>query len=162
MALVVAVIAGVVGGYFLRWGTEPTKTVTKTVTNAVTETAAPEAYTTSDRVQVALSFDGARCLYSGPGELKAGSTVGVTYTSTVNRGWFIWWLAPGTTYEQLMRSHASGPSDRPSFVRGYAYGTTGFGGSNPYLSISDGDLIAIGCATHPGVVNATMLRVLPG
>lgn len=42
VAAIVASVAGLVGGYFLRWGTEPTKTPTTTVT----ETVAPPATST--------------------------------------------------------------------------------------------------------------------
>lgn len=35
VVVAVAVVAGLVGGYFLRWGTEPTKSVTTTVTETV-------------------------------------------------------------------------------------------------------------------------------
>jgi hypothetical protein len=35
VGVIVAVVAGLAGGYFLRWGTEPTKTVTTTVTETV-------------------------------------------------------------------------------------------------------------------------------
>jgi len=163
VALIVALIAGVVVGYLLRWGIEPTETVTNTVTTSVTETAAPEPYTTSNEVQVRLAFDGTACRYTGPAELRAGSTVAVKYTSTVeDSGWFIWWLHPGTTYEELMRSDAWVPSrDPPSFVSGFMSGWEWFGGSNPYTKISEGQLISIGChGEGTDVFHATLLRVL--
>jgi hypothetical protein len=166
VALIVALIAGVVVGYLLRWGTEPTETATETLPTTVTETAAPEAYTTSDEVRVRLAFDGTACRYTGPAELRAGSTVAVKYTSTVeDPGWFIWWLHPGTTYEELMRADEwVGFRDPPSFVSGYSFTSGfggGFGGSNPYTRISEGNLISIGCRGEgTDVFHATMLRVL--
>ena len=163
-ALIVALISGVVVGYLSRWGTEPTEIVTKTVTATVTETATPEAYTTSNEVRVRLAFDGTACRYTGPAELRAGSMVAVKYTSTVeDPSWFIWWLHRGTTYEELMRADAWVPSrDPPSFVSGFMSGLgSGFGGSNPWTRISEGQLISIGChGEGPAVYHATMLRVL--
>lgn len=159
LAVVVALVLGVVAGYFLRWGTEPTTTSTRTITSIATKTVAPPAFA-GDHVTVHVSYDGTRCLYQGPGELKAGSTVEVKYSSTVpDSTWFMWWLNSSTTYKDLMRWHAG----TLTHSLGDGYSTFGIGGSNPWTKISAGDLISIGCdAPGTPVVNATMMRVVAG
>jgi hypothetical protein len=165
IAAVAALILGGLAGFLLGWAFGPTetRTVTETVTDTVTETVTQAPYTTSRHVTVQLSFDGERCLYSGPAELIAGSTVRVRYDSPdQDSGWFLWWLSPWTTYEDLMGSERRGPEDYSGFGDGYMSGGTGFGGRNPWAEIHEGQLLSIGCATRGHVFHAAMLRVLAG
>lgn len=162
VVVIAALVAGVAGGYLIR-GTVTT-TVTKTVTNTVTETVAPEAYTTSDPAHVRVAFDGTSCSYTGPAELRAGSTVEVRFSSTIeDAGWFIWWLDSGTTWEELIRTDARNPSSTPLGGGYLKAGSDGiFGGSSAWTRIRKGELLSIGCYA-PGageVFPATMLRVL--
>jgi hypothetical protein len=165
IAVIVAVVLGALGGYFLRWGTESTKTVSKTVTDTVTETVAPPAFA-GKNVTVHVRYDGTRCLYQGPGELRAGSTVHVKYSSRVpDSRFFMWWLGPSTTYGELMASHPASLSATRSVATFQVGGYSSFpivSGSNPWTRLQAGDLVSFGCDPRDAdVVHATMIRVAP-
>lgn len=169
VAVIVALVVGAAGGYFLRWGTEPTKTVTRTVTETVT----PPAYTTSDAVKAQVHFTGKLCGYTGPGELKSGTTVDFTYTaedvSAQPSTLVVWRAEPGTTYEQLRKEFATFAANTPppSVVYGSWHTSKPLGTANQTLTrtLNAKGIWGVSCHTSPESTNTpylgALIRVLP-
>jgi hypothetical protein len=102
VAVIVALLAGLIGGYFLRWGTEPTKTVIERV---AAPAYAGDATTHSAvvRFTTARDPDEKQCTYSGPAEIQAGSSLQLTFFSDDERpaSFYVARLASGATWEQM-------------------------------------------------------------
>ena len=169
IAVILALIVGAVGGYFLRWGTEPTKTETQTQT--VIQTVTPPAYTTSTNVAAQVTFDGKSCMYSGPGELQAGTTMKLTCTagdlSAQPSALVVWYAMPGTTYEEV-RQYLAKPgsaSPAPPFVVDYRVShPVSTANQTLRVPLTEG-LWGVTCNTSPESTDTgyygAMLRVVP-
>ena len=148
-------------------------TATKTVTKEVT----PPAYTTSSRVSAQVLFDGSRCSYSGPAELKANTLVTFEYTASVKHSQLIVWLVqPETTYEEVAQAMARWDPTGP--LNGYLSSVSSPSGAMhqslalmvgrfPWTMAAETELRAVSCSLDRGpfgrtLFPATMLRVTKG
>lgn len=162
LVVVLAVLAGGLGGYLLRWTVEPTKTVIRTV--------APPAYTTSDAIWVTVVFTGDRCAYSGPTEVKAGTQVTFYYyrfnpvvaglpPEARHTHMAVGPLSPGTTWEDVAIPRYKSTSP-PPFLRW----AQDFAPGHSWTRRLTEGLWGIWCGTSPTGTNrafaGTMLRVV--
>ncbi len=162
-SVILALIVGGIGGYFLA--------PTKTVTNTNTVTVPPAAYTASSQVQAQVGFNAATCTYNGPTELKAGTQLSLSYRTTEPEpsALNVFSIAPGTTWEQLIQStETRAASDPPTFVNRaniFNFPPVGAGGQSSLTTTPlPAGLWAVGCATSADSSNkmfvATILRVV--
>jgi hypothetical protein len=158
---VVALLAGLLGGFLIGQATEDPETVTKTVTVQVPA----DAYTTSNAVTASVVFNSAtkQCTYSGPTEVKAGTAMTFAYSApglTATQTFLtIAAYEPGTTWETSVQHLVDHPmSVEPGYVTGY-------------ITIAPGaqDTTTMGAGVH-GVIcgdpqmvghQAAMIRVTP-
>jgi hypothetical protein len=114
IAVASGLVAGGVGGYALRWGTEPSKTVITTVTRTV---RAP-AYATGPAQSAYVYYDGTRAYYSGPTHLTRGAKLTIHFGTTVKDAAIATGDVPPTyTWETVAHDATVGHfSQRPDYL----------------------------------------------
>jgi len=128
-----------------------------------TTTVAPLAYAAAAGYDVGADFDGTTAFYSGPAEVKEGSTLTFTFTTTVPDGVLaVSRLDPAPTWDTVVADTAQRAFARPAaYVRSTvtqvgpgAFTMTVHAGM--YVVFAGTSLLGTG-GMHP----ATMIRVMP-
>jgi hypothetical protein len=149
LTAVVALIAGAVGGFFVGRVTAPEKTVT----------TAAAAYTTGSTVRATVYFDGSRCLYGGPTEVKNGTRILITFTaSDKNSILHVIPIRPDTTWE--VASATTSPQ-LPSFALGTTTAAYGTGTLAVDMTTGLRGVVCMSSTANPRAAWATFLRATP-
>ena len=106
LTAVIALLAGLVGGYLLRWGTERSASSTPSTTPAT----------------ATVVFDGVRAGYDGPTTVKAGTMLNVSLASTVTGATVaISRLDPAPSLNQLVRDVAAANTSPAAMPLAYVH-----------------------------------------
>ena len=124
-----------------------------------TNLAVVTPYASGSTVQARVTYDGSVCAYSGPTELKDGSTAVVAFVPTGRSALVVAPVADGTTWEQYVGTTAGPNQGVPAWVnQDLVHNQVGRGTLSMPMSTG---VYMVGCARPNGSVDpATMIRVI--